>query len=714
MKKASSHTARTSKRAEVNAGMTQFHGIDSEGSGNGNDHRLVLVRCGDAYISNPDGIFWDEIFAFLYSRFVPGPRNAYVGFYLVYDFTQWLKSLPRERAWRLLSTEGKASRKRKFKNGPANREFYWPVECGNWEFDLLGTKRLKIRPRGSKKPWMHICDVGGFFQSSFLTAIDPEKWPEPIVTTDEYDLIKKGKDYRAIAHLDDDMIMYNALECEVLERLMSSLESGLITTGIRLKPSQWFGSGQVAQAWLTKNDTITTADLSALISDSHSDDTAHFVQSAKESYFGGWFEIFAHGIIPGRSWSYDINSAYPYIIASLPCLQHGQYYSGRGNPRAGDNSLCLVRARVFTKHQVSENSDSDNLGTYPIGAMLHRDHSGRIARPFATEGWYWKHELDAAVDARVVNHVEYLQWQAYDPCDCPPPLADVADLYQQRLNVDKKSPLGKALKLLINSIYGKFAQSVGNPKYGNPIYASLITAGCRTMILNAIATHPKGASNVLMVATDGIYFLDRHPSLSLSSKLGAWEEESHDNLCLYKPGVYWDDSDRRIIAKGKTPQFKARGINARDFAVHIAQIDDMFRAWPKNSKNNMTQRSQWKRNGSGWPKIKVQSRFSMISMTQAIQPGWNWDNAGRVREDVEFEQSAWNGTKRSGLWYDPEYGIYRSKPLGDEWPVWPVKNHPYEKRFGMEDPWSDESTESLGITPDGAVITTIARMVRAE
>jgi hypothetical protein len=709
------------QRAIVQSSPTTFHGIDSEGSGDGEAHRLVLIRSGDKSIKNAFGFTWEEIFEFLYSTFKPGPRDAYVGFYLGYDFTQWLKTLPARVAWELLSPEGIAQRQRK-KSGGNHTPF--PVRYLGWEFDILGMKRLKIRPRGSKLPWMNICDTGGFFQSSFLTAIDPAKWPEgsAVVTPEEFQEIKTGKEHRSEAYLDEEMEYYNWLECSVLERLMASLENGLISMGIRLTPAQWFGPGQVAQAWLKDVGAVSTLDLDALVRAYPTDDFAYFREAAKDSYFGGWFEIFAHGIIPGTSYSYDINSAYPYVISRLPCLRHGRFYRGTGEPSHGGNTLRLVYASVFTKQQ-GEEGEPHNLGYHAIGAMLHRDKNGQIARPFATKGWYWLHELDAAIAAKTVNHVQYHNWYAYDPCDCEPPLATVADLYLQRLTIDKKSPLGKAIKLLINSIYGKFAQSVGNPTYGNPIYASLITAGCRTMILNAIATHPEGQRNVVMVATDGVYFLDRHPTLPLSSALGDWEESTHDNLCLFKPGMYWDDSDRALIEAGEAPQFKARGIRSRDFATHIADIDAQFRTWPKLSKkrndygtyaSDMTARSQWKKKGSGWPHKKVTLSFSMVSITQAIQPGWDWGKAGTVSAEVTVEQSSWNGAKRDGLWYDPERDIYRSKPIGDNWLIWPPTSQPYEKRFGMDDPWSEESVNSNGITPDGPVNTIIKRVTRPE
>jgi hypothetical protein len=97
------------------------------------------------------------------------------------------------------------------------------------------------------------------------------------------------------------------------------------------------------------------------------------------------------------------------------------------------------------------------------------------------------------------------------------------------------------------------AQSVGQPKYANAVYASLITAGCRCMILDAIATHPL-RTEAVMIATDGIYFTAPHPGLPLSNQLGDWETKSLNNLMLFKPGTYWDDETRARAraARGET------------------------------------------------------------------------------------------------------------------------------------------------------------------
>src|SRR5208282_5751698 len=113
-------------------------------------------------------------------------------------------------------------------------------------------------------------------------------------------------------------------------------------------------------------------------------------------------------------------------------------------------------------------------------------------RPQSTSGYYWERELAASMRAGLIHTVKVTEGWRYDPCDCESPMRALHDLYQQRRTVGKNSPEGKAYKIVYNSVYGKLAQSIGNPRYANPIYASLITSGCRTMILDAIASHPKG------------------------------------------------------------------------------------------------------------------------------------------------------------------------------------------------------------------------------
>jgi hypothetical protein len=183
---------------------------------------------------------------FLYTRYSESPRASFVGFFLGYDFTQWFRSLPEERARMLLTPEGRARRTRRTNQhlGP------FPVSWQDWEFDILGMKRFKLRPVGTKGGWMYVCDAGSFFQASLMSVIDPRKWDVPVVSEEEYAILEEGKRRRDTAVLDAGMRAYNSLENDVLARLMGRVNTGLVQAGIRLKKDQWFGPGQAAQVWL--------------------------------------------------------------------------------------------------------------------------------------------------------------------------------------------------------------------------------------------------------------------------------------------------------------------------------------------------------------------------------------------------------------------------------------------------------------------------------
>lgn len=61
-------------------------------------HHYVLLSVGDQSLHhNGEPLRHDEIFEFLYAQKLEHPNAAFVGFFLGYDFAQWLKSLPASR-----------------------------------------------------------------------------------------------------------------------------------------------------------------------------------------------------------------------------------------------------------------------------------------------------------------------------------------------------------------------------------------------------------------------------------------------------------------------------------------------------------------------------------------------------------------------------------------------------------------------------------------
>lgn len=674
------------------------------------DHHYVLFSVGDQSLHR-DGaqLEFPEIMEFLYAQFTANPEATFVGFFLGYDFAQWLRTIPDTKAWRLLHKKGIASRSHSNPDVPIP----WPVTWAGWDFDILGTKRFKLRPhvpyaqreikvvhhrdgtfterRVHPHKWMYICDTGSYFQTSLMKAIDPKDWNIPIVTEEEFRILQEGKDNRDGAEFNAEMIRYNILENDVLPRLMSQIDQGLRADGIRLGRHKWFGPGQAAQAWLGIAGCPTGEEVRDAVPE-------HIRTAARESYYGGWFEIFCHGMVPGETHAYDINSAYPHIIRNLPCLLHGVWkeHSGRDSPiRSESGHLILVRCSVTGRDE-------------RIGCMPHRRPDGTILRPLRTGGWYWAQELEAVRNAGLVSRITVKESFEYIPCACPPPLRSIEDLYQGRLEVGKNTPYGKAKKVVYNSAYGKMAQSIGAPKYSNPLYASLITAGCRTMILDAIATHPDKSAAVAMVATDSVTFLTPHPTINLhDTELGAWDHTVHTNLSLMMPGLYWDDSSRATIREGKAPKVKSRGVPAKDLATIIDRIDQQWEDLRVASTVGMGPERILDSEETQWPTIDINIRFAMVSAKLAAAQN-RWYDCGRVLHDSIRTINADPRNKRATFAYTrtlrPNATLLISDPYGkiDDEP-WTT---PYDKGFGEEPimiDWRDRELEEL-LTPDGFAI----------
>jgi hypothetical protein len=643
--------------------LPEFIGVDGEGVWEGDSQLYVLLGVGDKQYENPRGIQWYEAFEFLYEQFKEHPRASFVGFYLRYDFDKILSTLPRHAAEMLFTKEGKAKRMKQDKRNQRMQMF--PVRTDRWEMDMLGMKRLSIRPRPDgcncfelktkcthkQNPWMHICDVGPFYQMGFIKVIDPFMWKDDpdgaVCTMEQFKRIEKGKQGRGKDVLDNDMRAYNAEENLLLAVVMQRLAMGFHKVGIHPAKDQWYGPGATASKWLDKQDNPKKKALQIKDGKKPPLIPKWAWQAYKNSYYGGWFEIFSHGLILGTSYNYDINNAYPFATTKLPHLcRECEFTRGKGNAR-GHSDYLLRYATIYSKDT-------------RIGAMPYRNKQGNILRPAVTKGWYWDFEIEASRRAGLVKRVVTHEWVSFNPCSHESPFTDIRDLYYQRLKVGKSSAQGMAIKLNNNSIYGKFAQSVGSAPYNNWFYASYITAHCRAQILDSIATHPGKTSAVLMVATDGICFDSPHPDLPISKDLGEWERSEYTDLCLFKPGVYWHREGRQALLK-----VKSRGVPKDEFIKEIDAVQAKFQryldikgypGWDAPSVIDGYESFQLWVSRDKWPHFIVHVNFRMKSCIQALHEG-NWDDAGKVMEKVPVGQDSWPGNKRF-------IGPYREFPDG--------------------------------------------------
>lgn len=670
------HAARTAQRGSR---ATTFVGVDGEGwTDSEGNHRYSQLSVGDRTLFGSKHLDVLEIFAFLWECFEAQPSAAFVGFYLGYDFSQWFRTLPEDRARMLLSPQGIASRRR---TGSGRNTVPFPVRMGEWEFDLLGMKRFKLRKLGTKK-WMYVCDTGPFFQASFMSVINPKKWPDGSpCTPEEYAVIEEGKSHRADdwteatwMAAEPDLTRYNVAENTVLAKVMGRYEEGLRAFGVQLDRDQWYGPGQAASAWMDSIGLTKRETLEPVIGK----DVFDFAQ---QSYYGGRFEVFVHGHVPGVSYEYDINSAYPFAMSQMPEWGECEFEWVTGTLTWEDVESGLALVDVTTR------------GTSDIaGGLPHRTRRGAILFPQVTRGVRWNFEVTAAMSCGFVDDVEVHGALLIRPGVGSVLNGAIPEIYQHRLRVGKETSAGKAAKLVYNSAYGKQAQSIGSPKFSNPLSASYITSHCRTMILNAVSTHPERSASLLMIATDGVYFRSPHPGLDLSeTELGKWSTSTKSNLTIVMPGVYYDD---RARSHGFAA-VKSRGIPAAGLAAAIGSLDAGF----STLVNDPT------RSGN-WPELRVPIKFKVKTPRSALNEG-KWERAGSVERDIERNLSSDPTSKRVGpedmvdmlfggdrLPYVDAGGVVRTFPYVQHDTV---QSTPYSKTFGIA---ADDDYD--GLSPDGS------------
>jgi hypothetical protein len=495
-------------------GDYEFRGVDGEG-GNvpeegtlfGTRHQYLTLRAGPELLETGMPLGWEECLSFLAG--LP-KRYIYVAYFFDYDVTMIIRTMPEERARRLLN------RALRTKDGHTR-----PLEIGEFEIDYLPHKEFKVR-RKDARHWTIISDVGQFFQSSFLKTL--EKWD--IGTPEERETIRKGKLMRAeFAEHTEEIEYYNTLECLLLEQLMTHFRAVCWETGY--VPKKWQGPGNLASALLAKHGVPKRDDIP--IMKNH-----RFRELAQEGYYGGRFETTAAGPIRGTVWQYDINGAYVAALRTLPCLIHGSWREVHERPE----NEAIWFGRISFSHEAG----STFLYNLPI-----RTQQGNIYYPRQGNGVYWNGEIEAA--ERSGSDVSFKVGWVYEPhCECRW-FDFVDDLYKQRLALGKTAK-GYVLKLGGNSIYGKLAQSIGYAPWANPVWAGIITATCRAQILDAYRGHQ---NDIYMIATDGIF--SRVPlDVPISKELGEWEETVYpDGIFIVQPGIYFAGAEpkSRGIEKGK-------------------------------------------------------------------------------------------------------------------------------------------------------------------
>lgn len=483
-------------------------GVDGEGVGR-RPHRYVLLACSDGdYVQDRAGLSTVDCLEFLLSL---GTRDARVcGYYLGYDWTKILADLDDRALYALWRPELRARANGAFervlyKKGRRTYKIHW-LAGAMW----LADDRRRVT----------IWDLGKYFQGPFIGCL--KAWNIRPDVQAEIAVMKARRSQFAWSEISR-IRKYCLNECEALADFATELEQAHIRAD--LKPRGWYGPGSTASVLLKRHD----------IHERRGIIPPRMMDAVACAFFGGRAEISCTGPIEGPIHALDISSAYPDQISRLPCLVHGRWER-------------VTRERAITGKGVAHALVHGHIrGTTGAWAPLPvRLRDNRIVFPRSgASGWWWRDEWLAARagwEGLEFDHAYVLRRE----CDCKP-FDFVPALFKHRLVVGKETGEGKVIKLALNSLYGKLAQTIGAAQYASRVWAGMITSGTRAQVLRMMARH-ESLESVLMVATDGLFTRERM-EVEREIVLGGWEHSEHERITLIRPGIYWL-GESKVRARG--------------------------------------------------------------------------------------------------------------------------------------------------------------------
>lgn len=386
-----------------------------------------------------------------------------------------------------------------------------------------------------KKVSLRVQDIFTFFGCSFVKAL--RGWN--VGTTPEVEEISSGKDSRnsfRLVDLDSHIRPYWEKELRLLVELAEQLRSVLYSADLRI--TGWYGPGNIATFLYKKYGTAEQMNQEL---------PKPIITASQYAYAGGRFEGFKAGLHNGNIYSADINSAYPYALSRMPNLRNGTWIHTRDSDRIRSVStrVGLYRVEYRFNRTIVEKARREG---FPL-PLFHRRQTGHVWYPEASKGWYHAPEFKILMDmweesqGRLFSKFEILEAWIYED-DGTSPFAWVSEMYDQRLEWKQQgNPAQLALKLGINSLYGKLAQRIGSkdgkaPQWHQLEWAGAVTATCRAMLYDVALLNWQ---NLIGVETDGIYCTQPIRGLdgNTGNTLGAWGLEAYSGILFLQNGVYW-------------------------------------------------------------------------------------------------------------------------------------------------------------------------------
>lgn len=490
------------------------------------------------------------------------PHSIHVGYAFRYDATMIVYGLSEKQIVKL------------WKDGHVRFSFddkwTWSIKWVPGKMFTVSRRKAGSRSNTRAKVSVTIYDYSSFFGQAFITSAEQILRDE--LSKDDHDVIAHGKAARGEGQKWSDMPeikYYWQREIVLIRRVFEKFRDVMYQAGFALR--EWYGPGALAN-YINSVNGIRPKLAGVQTTSGLMPDAVH--EASKVAFSGGRFELFMAGRITGPIYAIDINSAYPYALTKVPSLAEED-----GFWQHVERPTRIARFGVYRIRYKAPNASPLEPRPMPL---FWRDQRGMISYPGIVHGWYWSPEA-AMVQGMEGADIEE-GWEWVETSD-ERPWAFLQDMFDTRMRLGKKNLLSMPFKLGPNSLYGKYAQTVGwdqkkrlPPKSHALPVAGWVTSFCRAMLYSALRRRP---NQIVAVETDAIYSLVPPAELGVTpgEGLGEWGIELYDEMIYIQSGMYHYKKD------GEWKGVRSRGINRSEYPLakaleYMAELDTVDGEWP--------------------------------------------------------------------------------------------------------------------------------------
>jgi hypothetical protein len=467
--------------------------IDTETDGNGNIF-LIADSYGQKILDHPD-ITFEKVAQFLL-RYDEG---YWVFFYnLSFDADCILKLIPKEVLKKQYTRGGELK-----------------FEYNGYTVHYIEKKQLSLR---KGRHTVTCYDIAQYYDNEKLDSAYEKNIGKPL--DPQYLAVKEERKNFSLRYFERNkkaIREYCINDCILTKELAENFVQTFLKQ-FGFVPRRWTSSGYLAEKVLINNG----------ISIPYFHDLPYEVQElAWKSFYGGRFELIQRGYI-GECWLYDINSAYPHALTLLPDLTMGRWVS---------LDKIHQQAAVGFFHIQVHVDNCVKIAPFPF-----RTKDSRIIYPVGDfETFVTLEELKAVKGDTRISYEILDSLQFIPDKDCTYPFKKfIEDQYYLRLRLKKnKDPLERAIKVVLNSIYGKTAQRINNVMGNiyNAAIAAYITGYARAQLYLFVREHGIERDTVAF-ATDSVAVRKEIAGLD-SERLGEMKlDKQGDDVIYLSNGFY--------------------------------------------------------------------------------------------------------------------------------------------------------------------------------